>query len=126
MKQFIRENLRLNTIITEEMIDGQEMGPALQSLCNTISVNSYHEVLGRIITAIGHPEQNPELWAKIEKPLGMLKQSQTEIDKEKHTNNLGNYTPIPDGMTGDSMADEADTWWAAIQSTLCEQGPEFQ
>jgi hypothetical protein len=126
MKQFIRENLRLNTVITEEMIDGQEMGPALQSLCNTISVNSYYEVLGRIITAIGHPEQNQELWAKIEKPLNMLKQAQTEIDKEKHTNNLGNYTPKPDGMTGDSMADEADTWWAAIQSTLCEQGPEFQ
>lgn len=126
MKQFIRENLRLNTVITEEMIDGQEMNEDMQSLCNTISVNSYHEVVGRVIAAIGHPEDNPELWAKIEKPLNMLKQAQFQINGEKHTDNLGNYTPRADGMTGDSMADEADTYWATIQSTLCEQGPEFQ
>ena len=63
MKEFIRENLRLNTL-TEEVIDGQEMNPQLQTLCNTMSVRSYHEVLGRIIAAIGHPEENHELWDK--------------------------------------------------------------
>jgi hypothetical protein len=126
MKQFIKENLRLNTIITEQMIDGQEMNSQLQSLCDTMSVRSYHEVLGRIIAAIGHPEENKELWDKIKKPLDMLKQANFEIDKEKHTTYDGNTTSSTDGMTGDSMVDEANTWWTAIQSTLCEQGPEFQ
>jgi len=46
----------------------------------------------------------------------MLKKANFEINKEKHT-----Y-----GMTGDSMVDEANTYWVMIQSTLCEQGPEFQ
>ena len=26
------------------------------------------------------------------------------------------------GMSGDSMVDESNTWWTAIQSTICEQG----
>jgi len=39
---------------------------------------------------------------------------------------LGNHISKPYGITGDCMADEADTYWATIQSTLCEQGPEFQ
>jgi hypothetical protein len=116
MKQFIRENLRLNTIITEQVIDGQEMNAGTQSLCNTMSVRSYHEVLGRIIAAIGHPEENTELWAKIKKPLDMLEKADKGLHKEKKQ----------DDMTGDSESDESNTWWAAIQSTLCEQGPEFQ
>ena len=56
----------------------------------------------------------------------MLKQANFELNKEKHTNDLGANTKAPNNMTGDSIADEADTWWAAIQSTICEQGPEFQ
>jgi len=116
MKQFIKENLRLNTVITEEVIDGQEMNAGTQSLCNTMSVRSYHEVLGRIITAIGHPEENHELWDKIKKPLDMLEKANKELNKEKKEN----------GMTGDSEVDESNTWWSAIQSTICKQGPEFQ
>ena len=87
MKQFIKENLRFNTAITEEVIDGQEMNAGTQSLCNTMSVRSYHEVLGRIIAAIGHPEENPELWAKIKKPLDMLKQATLKSTKKsiQHT-----------------------------------------
>ena len=110
MKQFIKENLRLNTVITEEVIDGQEMNAGTQSLCNTMSVKSYHEVLGRIIAAIGHPDDNKELWAKIKQPLDMLEKADKELHKEKKK-----Y-----GMTGDSEADEANTWWAAIQSTICK------
>jgi hypothetical protein len=115
MKKFIRYNLRINTI-NEQIIDGQEMSPQMQSLCNTMSVRSYEEVIGRVIAAIGTKEENPKLWVKIEKPLSMLKQDNDEINKEKKQ----------DGMTGDSMVDEANTWWTAIQTTLCEQGPEFQ
>lgn len=110
MKEFIKENLRLNTIITEEVIDRQEMSPQIQFFCNTMSVRSYHEVLGRLIAAVGHKEENPELWAKIKKPLDMLEKASKDLNKEKKQN----------GMTGDSEVDEANTWWAAIQSTICK------
>ena len=126
MKQFIKENLRFNTVINEEIIDGQEMTPELQSLCNIMSVKSYREVVDRIIKAIGHKKDNPKLWAKIKKPLDMLRDANFEINKEKHTTDDGKPTPNANGMTGDSMVDEANTWWAAIQSTLCEQGSDFQ
>lgn len=111
-----RIKYKLRTLIKEEVIDGQEMSPQMKSLCNTMSVRSYEEVLGRIIAAIGKQDESPKLWAKIEKPLNMLKQANDEINKEKKR----------DGMTGDSMVDEANTWWTAIQTTLCELGPEFQ
>jgi hypothetical protein len=102
--------------IKEEVIDGQEMNSGTQSLCNTMSVRSYEEVIGRLIAAIGTEDENPEMWKKIAKPINMLKKANYEINKEKRT----------DGMTGDSMVDEANTWWSAIQTTICEQGPEFQ
>jgi len=108
----IKKEFNLN----EGIIDDQKMNPQLQTLCNTMSVRSYHEVLGRIISAIGHQDENQELWAKIKKPLDMLEKASKDLNKEKKEN----------GMTGDSEVDEANTWWSAIQSTLCEQGPEFQ
>jgi hypothetical protein len=130
MKNFIKIKLReeyqnINNI-NETMIDGQNMNYHTQSLCNTMSVKSYQEVIGRLIAAIGPKDKNPELWEKISKPLSMLKQANFEINNEKHTNMVGNKTNNTDGMTGDSMVDEANTWWAAIQSTICEQGQEFQ
>ena len=114
----IRETIKykLRSLIKEEIIDGQEMSPQMQSFCNTMSVKSYEEVIGRLIAAIGTEKETPELWAKIEKPLNMLRQANSEINKEKKE----------DGMTGDSMVDESNTWWSAIQTTICELGPEFQ
>jgi hypothetical protein len=120
MKSFIKKLLR------EQLIDGENMNPQLQSLCDTISVNSYDEVISRVTAAIGSQNESPELWAKIQQPLSMLKQANAQINGEKHTNMLGNHISEPYGATGDCMADEADTYWAEIQSTLCEQGPEFQ
>ena len=114
MKCFIRN--RVKQLLHEQIIDGQEMNPHLQLLCNTMTVNNYEEVLIKIIAAIGTQEKNPELWAKIEQPLKMLKLANFELNNEKRTNN----------MTGDSVADEANTYWATIQSTLCEQGSDFQ
>jgi hypothetical protein len=124
MKAFIRNKFR--RLIFEQMIDGQEMNAGTQSLCNTMTVNSYDEVIGRLIHAIGPKDKNPELWAKIQKPLSMLKKANFDLNKEKHTNSDGTLNKNGDGMTGDSIPDEATTWWAAIQSTICEQGPEFQ
>lgn len=120
MKTFIKKLLR------EQLIDGQNMSANLQSLCNTMTVNSYNDVISRVTAAIGSQDKNPELWSKIQQPLSMLKQANFQINGEKHTNMLGNHISEPYGATGDCMVDEADTYWATIQSTLCEQGSEFQ
>jgi hypothetical protein len=45
-----------------------------------------------------------------------MKNEQHRIDAEVATKN----------MSGDSMVDEADTYWHQIQSTICEQGPDFE
>jgi hypothetical protein len=114
IKETIKYKLR--TLVNEEIIDGQKMSPQMKIFCNTMSVRGYYEVLGRLIAAIGPKNENLELWAKIEKPLNMLKQADQDLNKEKKI-----Y-----GMTGDSLSDEANTWWSAIQTVICEQGPEFQ
>jgi len=124
MKEFIKHSLRVG-LFESNMIDGQNMNSATQSLCNTMTVNSYHEVLGRIIAAIGPKNKNPELWAKIAQPLSMLEKASFDINNEKHTTDGGAHTNNTNGMTGDSIPDEADTWWSAIQTTICEQGPAF-
>lgn len=124
MKDFIRHKIKV--FLFEQEIDGQAMNPATQSLCNTMSVRSYDEVIGRVTAAIGTEEENPAMWTKIREPLQMLSQANSQINQEKHTTMMGQPTSNSDGMTGDSMVDEANTYWAAIQSTICEQGPEFQ
>jgi hypothetical protein len=113
MKHYIKKILRENYSDLDE-------NKLNESICNVMSVKSYHEVLGRIITAIGTEEENPEIWGKIQKPLKMLKQACDEIIKEKYTSNDGKKINKPDGMTGDSIPDEANTWWSAIQSTICQ------
>ena len=57
-----------------------------------------------------------EIMQKIHTPLENLKQEQITITNQKKH----------DGMTGDSMVDEADTYWHQIQSTICELGPDFE
>lgn len=114
MKTFIKNKIR--NFLNEQMIDGQDMNYHMQLFCNTMSVKNYDEVMGRLIAAIGPKEENPKLWAKIEKPLNMLKKATFDLNREKKEN----------GMTGDSEVDEANTWWSAIQTVICEQGPEFQ
>lgn len=106
MKQLIRKLLR------EAMIDDQNMNQGTQTACNKMSVATYAEGIHLITAAIGTQEQNPNMWAKIAKPLQNWKQENTSIGKEVKTG----------GMSGDSMVDESNTWWSAIQSTICEQG----
>jgi len=123
MKQFIQDKVR--KFLTEQVIDDENMNPGMQSLCNTMSVKTYDEVIQRVTAAIGSPQQAPVMWSKISKPLQMLQQSNRQIGAEKHVANNGAHINDPGGMTGDSMVDESNTWWAAIQSTLCEQGSSF-
>lgn len=124
MKDIIKYNLRAK-LFESNLIDGQQMNAGTQSLCNTMTVYSYQDVISRIIAAIGPRHKNPQLWARIDKPLGMLAKAEFQINKEKHTDANGNYTNNSNGMTGDSIPDEANTWWSAIQTTICEQGPNF-
>ena len=106
MKSFIRKRLR------EQMIDGQNMNSGMQKACNTMSVATYKEGLNLIINAIGTPQDNPEMWKKIDKPLKNWQEADLMIGQEVKEK----------GMSGDSMVDESNTWWSAIQSTICELG----
>ena len=110
IKQRLRKRLR------EQMIDGQNMNQGTQTACNTMSVATYKEGLKLIINAIGIPKENPMLWKKIEKPLKNWQVDDLNIGQEVKTG----------GMSGDSMVDESNTWWAAIQTTICEQGNDFE
>ncbi len=111
MKDFIKQRLK------EEMIDGQNMNQGTQEMCNKMSVTNYNEVLSYVKKALQgvSPELRTELINKIKKPLSQLKQQQTQIDGEVKN----------DGMSGDSMPDEANTYWVMIQSAFCELGPDF-
>ena len=110
MKSFIRQRIR------EQFIDGQNMNRGTQIACNTMSVATYAEGLKLITNAIGTPEQNPKMWQRIAKPLNNWKQDNSEIGSEVKN----------DHMSGDSMVDESNTWWTAIQTTICEQGADFE
>ena len=110
MKKFIRKILR------ENLIDGQNMNQGTQTACNTMSVATYAEGIKLITSAIGTQEQNPKMWQRISKPLNNWKQDNTNIGQEVKSG----------GMSGDSMVDESNTWWTTIQSTICEQGNDFE
>ncbi len=109
MKDFIRKRIR------EQMIDGQNMNQGTKTACNTMSVATYKEGIKLIINAIGTPQQNPDIWKRISRPLKNWQEEDFKIGQEVKNG----------GMSGDSMVDESNTWWAAIQSTICEQGPDF-
>ena len=124
MKKFIKKRLREQMIDGREipdhinMIDGQNMNQGTQEMCNLMSVKDYSEVLYLVKKAlIGiKPELRHKLIEKIKYPLNSIKQQQIEIDREIKN----------DGMSGDSMPDEANTYWVMIQSAFCELGPDFQ
>jgi len=112
MKDFIRKRIR------EQMIDGENMGPATQTICNKMTINSYDEALTLVNQALKEfdDSKKQEIMQKIHTPLENLRQEQNKIGSEIKN----------DGMSGDSMPDEADTYWTEIQSTICEMGPAFQ
>ena len=110
MKDFIRKKIR------EQMIDGQNMNQGTEKLCNTMSVATLKEGLKLIVDAIGHPDENPTMWRRISLPLKNWREADKLINQEVKEK----------GMSGDSMVDESNTWWAAIQSTICELGPDFE
>jgi hypothetical protein len=77
-------------------------------ICNIMTVNTYEEGIEHLRKHIGTPEENPEAWGQIVKPLKMWKEVTIQIRKE-----------LSSGATGDSEVDESDTWWSAIISRFC-------
>lgn len=112
MKSFIKKLLR------EQMIDGQDMNHGTQTICNKMTINGYKEAMSLVKQALKgtSPEKRNEIMHKIYTPLENLKHEQASIDGQVKSMN----------MSGDSVPDEADTYWHQIQSTICEQGPDFE
>jgi hypothetical protein len=104
--------------LNEQMIDGQNMNKATQTLCNKLTIDSYQEAVFYVNKALeGMDEMSKgKIMQKIHVPLENLRHEQNSINSEIKNN----------GMSGDSMPDEADTYWHQIQSTICEMGPAFQ
>ena len=112
MKSFIKQRLR------EQIIDDENMNRGTETICDKLTVNDYNEALHYVEKAMsGLPEQRRhELMQKLHGPLENIKQQQIFIDKQKKSEH----------MTGDSMPDEADTYWTEIQTILCDSGPDFE
>jgi hypothetical protein len=112
MKTFIRQRLR------EQIIDGQEMNLAMETMCDKMTVDSYEEVLHYVEESLKGVDDKTryEIMQKIHAPLENLKHEQNKIKDEVSTKH----------MSGDSIPDEANTYWHQIQSTICELGSNFQ
>ena len=112
MKEFIRKRLR------EEMIDGQDMGKATQTVCNRLTIDSHEEAVALVNAALQEfdKQTKQKIMQKIVTPLENLRHEQAKINGEVKTK----Y------MSGDSTPDEANTYWHQIQSTICELGSDFE
>ena len=112
MKTFIRRRLH------EELIDGEKMNKGTQVICDKLTIDSYEEALHYVKAALKglEPDVKERLIQKILSPLKNIKQQQEIIGSE-----IKKYH-----MSGDSMPDEADTYWTEIQTAFCDAGPEFE
>ena len=112
MKDFIRKRIR------EEMIDGINMNQGTQTICNKMTIGGYDEAIHYVQEALKGvtDETRTAIMQKIHVPLENLRQEQNKIDAEVKNSH----------MSGDSMPDEADTYWSEIQTAFCTTGPHFQ
>lgn len=104
--------------LNEQVIDGQEMNKTMETLCNKMTIDSYEEAMLYVNDALkGMDEQTVHKVMKtIHTPLENLRHQQNQISGQIKKSK----------MSGDSMPDQADTYWHQIQSTLCELGSDFQ
>jgi hypothetical protein len=116
IKSFIKKRIR------EEIIDGQNMSPIMETFCNKMSIpkewfNADYERIIELVTDMIGPQngENKAIWEKIHLPLKQWKQQETSINQQVKT----------EKMSGDSNPDN-NTYWTEIQSTICEMGPDFE
>jgi len=104
--------------LNEEIIYGQYMTPAMKTACNKMTIGSYEEAYDLTKKAIAHlsEEDKFKIMERLKQPLNKLKEGQKTLDYELKTYN----------MTGNSLADESNTYWHQIQSTICNLGNSFQ
>jgi hypothetical protein len=100
----------MKTLIKKKLRHALLENTGMETLCYKMSVATYHEGIRLITAAIGPQEQNPSAWQSIAEPLSMWQKENSSIGQEVRTQH----------MSGDSMVDESNTWWAAIQGTLCK------
>jgi hypothetical protein len=112
MKSFIKKLLR------EQLIDGQEMNSTMETLCDKMTINSYEEAMMYVNGALKDMDEQSrqKVMQRIHTPLENLRHEEQKLSDENES----------EGMTGDSIPDQADTYWHQIQSTLCEMGSDFQ
>jgi hypothetical protein len=111
MKDFIRNRTRESLLQEVKLYENIHVNPSgIAELCNRMSVATYGDVINLFTNAFGTKEENPEAWSKVEKPLKNLEDENYQIGSEIKNSH----------MSGDSMVDESNTWWAAIQSTFCK------
>lgn len=105
MKKYLKNRLReeVSASISEDM-----------TLCNKMTINSYEEAVYLVNKALdGLDDANKQsILQRIQSPLNNLKEASRTIKAQ------AKY----DDMSGDSLPDEADTYWSQIQSTICELG----
>lgn len=94
IKKLLRENINFNII------------------CNKMTINSYGEVLNYVENALQSVDDvtRYKIMQKIHVPLENLKKEEELIKYEIDTK----------GMSGDSIPDEADTYWHQIQNVFCK------
>jgi hypothetical protein len=111
MKDFIRNKTREGLMHGVKLHENTYVNQyGITELCNRMSVATYSDVINLFTKAFGTREQNPEAWSKVQKPLKNLEDENYQINSEIKNAH----------MSGDSMVDESNTWWAAIQSTFCK------
>jgi len=111
MKDFIRHKTRESLLNEIKLYENIQVNPSgIKELCNRMSVATYNDVINLFTKAFGTREENPVAWARVEKPLKNLEAENQQIGSEIKNAH----------MSGDSMVDESNTWWAAIQSTFCK------
>ena len=116
--EMIKNSFNPQNKLKEQLIDGQEMNSAMETLCNKMTINSYEEAIIYVNGALKDMDEQSrhKVMKVIHTPLENLKHQQNQINGEIKKQN----------MSGDSMPDQADTYWHQIQSTLCEMGSDFQ
>jgi uncharacterized protein HemY len=106
MKKFIKNILR------EQMIGVDKTNLNNTIVCKQMTINSYEEALKLVKQALKNVDDKTRytIMQQVHVPLKNLQHQQEIIASE-----VDKY-----GMSGDSLPDEADTYWHQIQNVFCK------
>ena len=105
MKSFIKKRIR-------EQISLDEKNLNYSNVCKKMTINSFEEAFNNVEEALKNVDRMTryKIMRKIYTPLHNLKHEKDLIANEVKEK----------GMSGDSIPDEADTYWHQIQSIFCK------